>query len=253
VLQSIKDFAISLGVEPWVRPVWNLLTGKKPDKYDIQLSAVIKKALPPNAVCVDIGCHKGLILDMLIRQCPAGTFYAFEPIPYLYNLLQRKYRHVPRVHVFDVALGSEIGSASFHINTTSPGLSGFHRRKLPDNSASLRTIEVRTDLLDNCLSGVVPNLIKIDVEGAEFRVLQGGRAVISSCRPLIVFEHGIGGADFYRTTPEDVFDLLDGCGMSVSTMVDFLADREPLGRDAFSRQYHERLNYYFIAHPITRS
>lgn len=252
MLQSLKDFAISLGVEPWARPIWNLLTNKKLDKYDSQISAVIKSELATNAVCVDVGCHKGLILDMLIRQCPSGTFYAFEPIPYLYDLLRRKYRHVTRVHLFDIALNSETGSVPFHINTTSPGLSGLHRRELPKDSASLRTIEIRTDRLDNCLKGIKPDFIKIDVEGAELRVLQGARDVISSCHPLIVFEHGIGGADFFRATPEHVFDLLDHCGMKISTIGDFLAALEPLSRDLFCRQYHERLNYYFIAHPFVR-
>ena len=46
-----------------------------------------------------------------------------------------------------------------------------------------------------------------------------------------------------------VFDLFAGHGMRVSLMGDFLADRPPLGRDEFRRQYAEHVNDYVVAHP----
>jgi hypothetical protein len=57
-------------------------------------------------------------------------------------------------------------------------------------------------------------MIKIDVEGAELLLIRGARETIAKNKPVIVFEHGLGGADSYGHTPEQVFDLLIDCGLN---------------------------------------
>ena len=92
-------------------------------------------------------------------------------------------------------------------------------------------------------------LIKIDVEGAELEVLEGGKSVISRDKPLVIFEHGLGAADCYGTTPEDIYDLLyDECGLEVSLLDDWLQGLPYLTRAAFCDQFYGRKNYYFLAH-----
>ena len=91
-------------------------------------------------------------------------------------------------------------------------------------------------------------LVKIDVEGAELQVLRGAVETIRRCKPTIVFEHGIGGADCYGTEPEDVYDLLDGEEMAVSTLDGWLAGAVPLSRAAFADEFRSGRNFYFLAH-----
>lgn len=62
-------------------------------KYDRLTKRIIKNSLKYNSNCIDIGCHKGQILDVMIQYAPAGKHYAFEPIPYLFDELQIKYKN----------------------------------------------------------------------------------------------------------------------------------------------------------------
>jgi FkbM family methyltransferase len=252
MLQPLKDFAISHGLESWARPMWRVATGKKLDKYDQQLSEIAAQNLSPTATCVDIGCHKGLILDLLLRHSPGGTFYGFEPIPYLCGILRKKYKKKARVHLSNSALWSARGTAAFYIDVKSPGLSGLNRRLLRPGYDVIEEIQVATDSLDNVLHVAQLDFIKIDVEGAEFHVLEGARNLISRHRPLIVFEHALDGASFYKKTPGELFDLVESCGLEISLMTDFLAGSPPLARQSFCDQYYRQLNHYFIAHPTRR-
>ena len=58
--------------------------------------------------------------------------------------------------------------------------------------------------------GVHPAFVKIDVEGAEEEVLLGALETLRRHRPLVAFEHGLGSADVYGTTPDRIHDLLCG-------------------------------------------
>jgi FkbM family methyltransferase len=252
MLQALKDFATSQGIDVWARPAWRWLTRQKPDPYDEQVAAIIARMLPPDATVVDIGCHKGLVLDWLLKACPNGRFYAFEPLPDLHRLLTRKYANRPSIHLSNIALSSSRGCARFYVDVDAPARSGFHSRGADSQAKRLQSIKVPTDTLDAVLDGVRPHFIKIDVEGAEFRVLQGGQNLIRQSRPIIVFEHGIGGADFYGNSPEETFDLLNGLGLQLSLMTDFLAGAPVLSRQSFCDQFYSHINYYFVAHPPPR-
>ena len=75
-------------------------------------------------------------------------------------------------------------------------------------------------------------LIKIDVEGADLPVLKGAVKLLERQKPVTLFEHGIGGSDFYGTLPEHVFDLFQGCGMRLFTMRKWLQSH---GKSAMTR------------------
>jgi FkbM family methyltransferase len=252
MLQRLKDFATSHGMDSWARPLWRSLTGKKLGVYDQQVAWLVAHALPKDGICVDVGCHRGLVLDLCLKACPKGEFYAFEPIPYLYRLLSRKYSNLAQVHLSNVALSSSHGRTHFYVDTKALGRSGMHPRASGSTVEQMKKIEVTTDTLDAALPGVHPHFIKIDVEGAELRVLEGGLQLIRRSRPLIVFEHGLGGADYYGTKPEQMFDLLDSCGLNISLMHDYLQRAQPLSRQAFCEQYYKHLNYFFVAHADPR-
>jgi Methyltransferase FkbM domain len=65
--------------------------------------------------------------------------------------------------------------------------------------------------LDDALpEGVRPAFVKIDVEGAEQQMLRGAVETLRAHRPVIAFEHGLGSADHYGTTPEALHRLLAG-------------------------------------------
>lgn len=92
--------------------------------------------------------------------------------------------------------------------------------------------------------------IKIDVEGAELGVLKGGFQTIKNSKLIIVFEHGIGAADYYGTTPEQIFSLLvNECGLRIFIMEQWLATGRlvDINEIQFSDAFRSGREYYFMA------
>ncbi len=140
---------------------------------------------------------------------------------------------------------------TFQHVVTNHAYSGLRRRRYDRPNEQVVEITVDVQPLDELLPATQHiDLIKIDVEGAELEVLRGAVATITRCRPLVIFEHGLGGSDFYGTTPEAVYDLLvDVCDLRISLLGDWLEGRAPLDRAALAEQFHQQTNFYFLAHP----
>jgi hypothetical protein len=55
-------------------------------------------------------------------------------------------------------------------------------------TAVLQTVVETTTLDEQLHENVCPDLIKIDVEGADLAVMEGGRNMLERCRPIIFYE-----------------------------------------------------------------
>ncbi len=251
----VKKLIIGSPAEGIARRAYRFFRHEEPDPgaqknlaYDEQTFEVMRRWLREDSNCVDVGCSKGVILEQMLRCAPFGTHYAFEPIPKFYQTLLESF---PTVKVYDIALSDEVGEVLFQHVTFSPGYSGLKKRQYDRQDEPVEEIRVKTDLLDNIIPGDLSiSLIKIDVEGGELQVLRGAVDTIRKNRPVIIFEHGLGAADFYGTTPEQVYDLLTGeCDLQISLMEDWLNGLVPLSREGFAAQFYQGLNFYFMAHP----
>lgn len=199
---------------------------------------------------MDVGCHKGEILDLFLQYAPQGAHFGFEPIPGLYEGLVKKYAAAPNCRLFDIALSDKTGASSFNYVVSNPSYSGLLKRTYDHPNERDTLITVRTERLDD----VVPteqkiDLIKIDVEGGEMLVLKGATKTLMRCKPVVIFEHGLGASELYGATPEHLYDIFEQCGLQVSLMSRFLKKMPPLSKEAFCRHYYQKLDYYFIAYP----
>ena len=248
IKNSVKEL---LGPINWMRlKILRHLDVYKSLRDDLWTYTIIKKTLKINSICIDVGCNKGSVLEVMMRYAKNGLFYAFEPLPYLHEYLKRNY-HDDNCRIFDIALSDKRGTSSFTHVVTNPGLSGFLQRSQYYHDAEISEIIVHTDLLDNIIGEELNvDFIKIDVEGAEYQVLTGAKKLIKRCKPIIVFECGLGGADYYGTKPKDIYDLLfKECGLNISRLDDFLSNRNPLTLIQFGSDFDSNSNYYFVAHP----
>ncbi len=217
-------------------------------KYDTQTKKIIKKVLRSTANCVDVGCHKGEVLDIIRAASPEGKHFGFEPIPMLCDKLKAKYQGT-NCEIIDVALSNVKGTATFNYVVSNPSYSGLKKRQYDKPNEIDTTIEVKTNLLDNIIpENIKIDLIKIDVEGGELLVLEGATALLKRCRPVVVFEHGLGASDFYGSTPDKIFQLFESCGMNISLMERYIKAEKPFTASEFEEQYYKKLNYYFIAY-----
>jgi FkbM family methyltransferase len=214
-------------------------------QYDIQTRDCLKKILRPDSCCIDVGAHEGEILDLILKFAPQGKHFAFEPIPVLFKQLKEKYAE--KVEVLPYALSAENGKATFQYVRNAPAYSGLKRRSYkvkPD----IEEIPVDIKRLDDLIQADRKiDLIKIDVEGAEYGVLKGGEQLIKKHKPYIIFEFGLGASEHYNTTPDMIFDFMSTCGLSIYRLHDFLASKTSLSKTAFEEVYRKREDYYFVA------
>ena len=140
----------------------------------------------------------------MVRRAPHGRHIAWEPLPQLAAELRTAF---PQVEVHEAAL-AEAGRTEFVVVPEDLGYSGLRERSYPGEYRTER-IEVAIERLDDALpEGYAPTLIKVNVEGAERGVFAGGLETIARHKPVIVFEHGLGGSDRYGTSSDHIFDLL---------------------------------------------
>lgn len=221
----------------------------KNQQYDAQTKKVIERVCKLGSNCIDVGAHKGEVLDQMILAAPQGKHLAFEPIPFLFQNLKKKYANNANIAVNDIALSNKTGTASFNYVVSNPSYSGLIKRKYDRAHEQDELITVKTELLDNLFPENAPvDLIKIDVEGGELLVLEGAQKTIARCQPTIIFEHGLGASDYYGAKPEQVFELLSQCGLQVSLMKKWLHSEPPFSLKEFTEIYYSGRDYYFIAY-----
>lgn len=222
----------------------------KGEIYDRQTTRVIRRVLRRDSCSIDVGCHRGDILKLMLEAAPAGYSYAFEPLPDFCAGLRQKFTR-PGIEIHEIALSDADGEAEFNHVVSRPAYSGFRRRRYERPTETEARIWVRMRRLDDIIDPRRKvDFIKIDVEGAELQVLRGATAVLQRDHPVVVFEHGLGAADFYGTRPEEVHALLvDQCGMEIWTLDGWLRGAAPMSQAAFCEQFDKCLNYYFLAGP----
>ncbi len=215
-------------------------------KYDRLTALILKKVLTMNSTTVDVGAHKGEIVDLILKTAKRGTVHAFEAIPKFSLALKAKFAGDKRVIIHETALSDEVGTTTFNYVKNAPAYSGMKQRTYAIENPEIELLTVQMTRLDDYgLSKV--DLIKIDVEGAEMHVLKGAKATIQKSKPVVLFEFGIGGSDHYGTTSDAIFDYFQELEMGIYTLAGFLNSDKPLSKAQLDSTYSDRTDYYFVA------
>ena len=144
-------------------------------------------------VVYDVGASTGNVTAMLAKLGNVSAVYAFEPIPEVFSKLQRRVQNFPHVQCFNVALGDVNESATFYQSEATDSssllpMTAPHRTEYPYTARAVeRTVEVVR--LDDFVSQhrlALPDVIKIDVQGFEDRVLSGGERTIRRARYCVL-------------------------------------------------------------------
>jgi FkbM family methyltransferase len=202
----------------WVHP--RLLAAETRDS-EPRIYQWIVNHLPANGTFFDVGAHYGwLSLKAAKHVGRNGRVVAFEASPVLVEILtyhQRRNRLVQMTVVGSAVSESDAGRANFYL--LNGGLSSRNsltigRPGLPFlESVEMTIAEVPTLKLDSFChaEGIVPDVIKIDVEGSEGMVLRGAADVLRRFRPALV----ISTHPYWLPTSESVeglFHLLASYG-----------------------------------------
>ena len=146
----------------------------------------VRSLVDRSRAAVDIGAHRGIYAHVLAQR--AKHVHAFEPHPQLFTYLRRTMPAAVSVH--PIALSSTAGTVTFRIPRSGGylGLGQGTLEMLPIYHAdTISEIEVRRSTLDQEVKEPV-GFMKIDVEGHELSVLEGGRKLLRRDRPALIVE-----------------------------------------------------------------
>jgi FkbM family methyltransferase len=143
-------------------------------------------AISPDAVVIDVGAHIGTYSIIAIQKAGSrGKVLAFEPHEFTKAHLLRhlKWNGVSdQVVVRDICCGSREGMADFYcLPGQAEGMNGL----VPIEGFEKHLVKITT--LDKELQqlNLEPQIIKIDVEGAEWEVLRGAEECLSRVKPIL--------------------------------------------------------------------
>ncbi|WP_194291697.1 FkbM family methyltransferase [Rhizobium sp. ICMP 5592] len=162
--------------------------------YEPEVASVIESLLKPGDTFLDVGANIGyfsLLGALLVGR--EGHVYAVEPNDLNVKLLEssRKANNFENISVMQVGASPNIETL-FLNSLAGNGETG--RLGEFDLFATRTVAGIPLDLL---LSGrkKAVSLIKIDVEGFEYRALQGAETILSTDKPRIIFEFAATGID----------------------------------------------------------
>jgi FkbM family methyltransferase len=167
-------------------------------------------------VVLDIGANIGSYSEAIRRSASQSTIFAFEPSSFARKRLEDRFIGDSSVVIVPLAVGSTNFKGTLWSVTPGSGLASLTKRRLEhfgiDFSQS-ESVDVVT--LDSWVNSakVLPNLIKIDVEGHELDVLKGGLKTLALTQ-VVQFEFGGCNIDT-RTFFQDFWYLLTETGFTI--------------------------------------
>jgi FkbM family methyltransferase len=176
-----------------------------PLNHERFMLGALERAVRPGDVVFDVGANAGLYTRYICQCFKAGKVVAFEPVPDNRTHLKHNLRLggiLEQVQIVPQALAETEGMETFQKDdlTFASGTLDVVKRGAASQARAQYgfpplTITVEVSRLDTLVeSGIVPvpQVIKLDVEGAEAMVLRGSLNTLKAYKPILVIElHGV--------------------------------------------------------------
>lgn len=146
-----------------------------------QIVEKIKHHIPKLNTIIDVGANIGQFAIASSIFYPESNIFSFEPVKESFNILKRNTENKHNITIFNCALGNEDGILEFYQNEHSHAssaltISDFQTAQIPQTQ-KFEKIEVSVQKLDEFefqQKLISPLLLKLDVQGYEKTVLEGG-------------------------------------------------------------------------------
>lgn len=165
-------------------------------------------------IVFDVGANIGGFSKEISSLSPKTFFYCFEPFPTTFldlknNLPEKEF------NLYEFALGDHDSKVYSEINEKSHSdtnnLNSAVKEKSADNQVEIRIQKLDTFLKDKQIPFI--DLLKIDTEGFDLKVLQGGYNILKSGRVKLVYiECGLDLANNYHIYFPEILSYLTGLG-----------------------------------------
>lgn len=167
--------------------------------YEPAMTRAVRSSLPGAGAAIDAGAHVGYFTLMMAALAPDLLVHAFEPLERFADVIEKHARRngLDNVEVVRRPLGRggetvDFGNYLDHARTRATGLDEYCAGR-----------------------GCQPRFVKMDVEGQELDILEGGRATLASSGPTLAVEVHPAKIAARGRHHAEVLDLLDEAGYSL--------------------------------------
>lgn len=185
-------------------------------------------------VIYDIGANIGTWTLLAKAVIPGAEIHAFEPLLSHQEGFVQNTRGIEDIVLHGIALGSANREESLHVTDFSDASSILPLTQKSEEHFGLkevRNIKVQTKKLDEyrmVRDFPLPDLMKLDVQGYELQILNGGRECLKSSKAVIL---EVSFIEFYKNQClfEEVVEFMKDAGFGVLAF----GINTPLGRELF--------------------
>ncbi len=185
--------------------------------YELAVTRLLTLALQPGDTFADVGAHRGYYTLLAAKRVgPQGRVFAFEPASFIFRGLHENIQlnQFSQILIRPLAVCNEVGARTLYavFDEKNSGLSSL--KAPPPETLHVQAQRVESTTLDYFFSqqpgAPIPDLIKVDVEGAEREVFDGARGMLSAAKaPDIIFEtqHDSSLKDLLKEYGYHIFDI----------------------------------------------
>jgi FkbM family methyltransferase len=184
----------------------------------------ILEIIKPGDTVIDVGAFIGDHTAAYLRRVgEKGRVLAFEPNPDAFECLKR---NCPEAEAYNVALGEKdnfrLGLLHCDLNAGASSLCGeSYGHPVEISSIDKNLCDWGKWFIDSV------NLIKIDVEGYEMKVLRGAKNTIEKFHPHLVIEINHGALQRAGTSAQEIYDFLIAFGYKFRPIDPAMAYKDP--------------------------
>ena len=151
--------------------------------YERKFENALESAIKKNAKVWDVGANHGLYTDKFLKVLEnQGKIFAFEPNQKLHHMLSEKYQDRSNVEILGMAVSNFTGETNFLEGEDDLAATS----QIGDLSANSYKVLVE-DIKETIERLGVPDVVKIDIEGAEAHIIDRVKSNITSFKNIKFF------------------------------------------------------------------
>ncbi len=184
---------------------------------DSVASFIINYCYKGNTV-IDVGSHFGFF-SLLMSEAVGndGNVHCFEPTPSTFAILESNVFNIDNIFINQKAIldkDSEIKLNDYGITSSAFNSINNSREKKSIHSLNQSKVSVKAIKLDDYVLSkkLKPNLIKIDAESSEYKVLKGMHYILNEIRPILCVELGDLDVENVKSSREIINFLIERYG-----------------------------------------
>jgi FkbM family methyltransferase len=143
---------------------------------------------------IDVGANRGQFLESFLSILDAEEIDCFEPNPEACNEIQnavRAFGWEAKVHVHNIAVGSEPGNLELNVTASSDFSSLLEplstlETQFGEPASVVRRVPVAVNRLDDCAKSRPVDLLKVDVQGFERQVIAGATRLLARTKAILM-------------------------------------------------------------------